>query len=73
MSTWSFWERLALVASIVWVGVIEIISVNSRDFQWFLSSYRNDYSLGPAAITAVVGAGLIWVVCLAFPHLGRKD
>lgn len=67
----SFWHRLACVASIVWVGVVEIVSVNTYDFRWFPYLYKNDYAMGPAAITAAVGVGLIWVICLAAPWLRR--
>jgi hypothetical protein len=63
-----FWLRVALIASTVWVGGTIVFSmVWPHDFRWFPNVYRNDYSFGPAMITAMTGVIVAFVVCFCIP------
>ena len=64
----SFWLRVACVASVAWIGVLIILSVVSRDFDW-IEGYRNEF--GPASISALVGVALIFAVCLGIPWIAQ--
>jgi hypothetical protein len=64
----ALWMRIALIASGVWLGGVIIISANSRNFEWV---YQYQRGLGPAAITAIVGVAVIWVVCLGVPWIAE--
>jgi hypothetical protein len=57
----------------VWVGGTIIASQIARDFRWFPYLYRNDMSFGPAAITAMVGVVLIFVVCIGAPWIADSS
>jgi hypothetical protein len=61
------WQRVAVIASVAWLGGVLIYSATSRSFAWF--GYSGD--LGPAAITAFVGTIVIVVVCLGVPWIGK--
>jgi hypothetical protein len=58
------WTRIGVIASAIW---LIIISVVSRDFEWFPNSYSNEFKselhFGPAFIVAAVGVALIVAVC----------
>jgi hypothetical protein len=56
------WQRKSVLASVAWLGGVLIYSVNS-------TSYGG--TLGPAAITAVVGTIVIVTVCLGIPWVGE--
>jgi hypothetical protein len=65
------WLRIALVASVAWLGGVVIVSqIGPSDFRWFPYSYRNNYDFGPAGITAIVGVVVILAVCLGIPWIG---
>lgn len=63
------WPRISVVVSAVWLGGVMIASQVSRNFEWFPNSYRNEYSLGPAAITAFVGVVVIFIVGFGIPWI----
>jgi hypothetical protein len=61
------WQRIAVIASVVWLGGVLIYSATRRNFAWF--GDRGD--LDPAAITAFVGIIVIVIVCLGVPWIGE--
>lgn len=73
----SLWIRIGAVASALWLGLILIISTLARDFEWFPHSYMDAYAshleIGPAFYVAVIGAGMIWAVCLGLPWIFDRD
>ncbi len=68
----TLWLRLALIMSIVWVGGTIIVSQARSDFRWFPYTYRNDYTLGPAGVTAIVGVFVIFAVCVGVPWIAER-
>ena len=66
---WSFWQRLTIVLSVIWIAAIAIVSVTTRDFRWFPYAFKNDYSFGPAPITAFLGVVAIVVGCMGIPWI----
>lgn len=58
------WQRIAVLASVAWLGGVLIYSATSRNVAWL-------GDLGPAAITAFVGTIVIVVVCLGVPWIGE--
>jgi hypothetical protein len=70
MSVWGnkvFWLRVAVIASLVWIGVIVIASATARNFAWAHGYYSSEP--GPATITAIAGVLVIWVCCLGIPWI----
>jgi hypothetical protein len=63
-----FWQRVGVVAAVVWVGGIAIISAIARDFYWFHDSYYRN-PIGPAAITAGVGLAIIGAIAVGIPWI----
>jgi hypothetical protein len=72
LTNMTMWFRIAVVASAVWVGGTIITSNLIYDFKWFPYTHRNDYSFGPAAITANVGVLVIFAVCLGIPWIAQS-
>jgi hypothetical protein len=60
------WQRIAVLASVAWLGGVLIYSVNSTSLACLYGG-----TLGPAAITAVVGTIVIVTVCLGIPWVGE--
>ena len=69
----ALWTRTGAVASVVWLGIIIIISTQSRNFEWFPNSYYNEVKsvlhFGPAFIVAVVGIAVIVAICAGVPWI----
>jgi hypothetical protein len=63
-------SRIALVGSLVWFGLIIIISAIARDFPWD-PRYSRDF-VGPATVTALIGVAVIWIVCLGLPWIASS-
>jgi hypothetical protein len=61
------WQRIALLASVAWLGAVLILSATSPNFAWF----GHTANLGPAAITAFVGTVVIVIVCLGVPWVAE--
>jgi hypothetical protein len=61
----SLWRRIAVIASVVWVGVLIIVSVLARTFRW--ANYRGEPDA--AFVLALVGVVLIVVVCFGIPWI----
>jgi hypothetical protein len=58
------WQRIAVIASVAWLGGVLIYFATSRNFAWL-------GDLDPAAITAFVGIIVIVIVCLGVPWIGE--
>jgi hypothetical protein len=67
------WNRIGVIASAVWLGIIMISSALSRNFEWFPNSYSNEFKselhFGPAFIVAAVGVAVIVAVCAGVPWI----
>jgi hypothetical protein len=65
-----FCKRVALLAGGVWLGAIAICSAIFPKFYWF-SSWQYEPPIGPATITAAVGAAVIFILAVGIPWVSE--
>jgi hypothetical protein len=60
--TISFWSRIAIVASIIWLGLVLIATSAAGDhFAFFDPHYRNGFRPDAAFKVTLIGLGIIWI------------